>query len=152
MMHREELDHLALLGGEPQAFAHDLREFPTAVDVRGTSGTCVFTQIVQKQREFQERLVWRLLIETRQGLETRLVRLGKALEHLNTTQGVLINGVAMIQIVLDQTGEGIEFGDIGTEQAMAMHLTQDRSRMWLRQDTEEHGGSFWTATDGLIGE
>ena len=24
--------------------------------------------------------------------------------------------------------------------------------MRLRQDTEEHGGSFWTTTDGFIGE
>src|SRR5215813_4019603 len=152
MMHREELDHLALLGGEPQTFAHDLRELPTAVDVRGTSGTCVFTQIVQKQGEFQERLVWGLLIEARQGLETRLVRLGKPLKHLDATQGVLIDCVAMIQIVLDQTSEGIEFGDISAEQTMAMHLTQDRSRMRLRQDTEEQGGGFWTTPDGFISE
>jgi hypothetical protein len=24
--------------------------------------------------------------------------------------------------------------------------------MRLRQDTEEHGGSFWTTTDGFIGK
>ena len=39
----------------------------------------------------------------------------------------------MIQIMLDQTGECIEFGDISAEQAMAMHLMIDQALriVWL---------------------
>ena len=149
MVHGKELDHTTLLAREAHTLTHGLGQFPTAVDMRGASGANVFPQIVQQQRKFQQRLIGGLVIETRQGLEERRVRFSQALEHLNTPQGVFIDCVTMVQVVLYQAGKRIKLGDISAKQPVPMHRTQHRSRMRLRQDAKEHGSCFRSTTNAL---
>jgi hypothetical protein len=76
---------------------------------------------------------------------------GEAVEHFDGAEGVFVGGVLVEEFVLDEAGEGAEFGDEAAEEADAVHLAEGATDVTFAGEDGEEGiaNGFLVAEGGV---
>ena len=120
-----DLGHQEMVLDEPdERIRHSLIQVEAAGNVGGKAGTAAgvvgfatcFAGIVEEEGEVEEEGAIQLLEEGGIGGAGRGLGFPDAVELLEAHEGVLVGGVLVVELVLDQAGELAEFGEVFAEQ------------------------------------
>ena len=132
MLDQEE-NEAAVLVGKIQALQQLRGHLDPADDVVLAPG---LADVVQEHREIEHVAAFQLGVDLLQ--VARLVRVGQGLQVVQGHQGVLVGGVQVVDVVLDQAGQGAELGKIGAQYAEVVHAAQgSRRAVFAPQDAHE---------------
>src|SRR5882724_7952584 len=84
-----------------------------------------FAAVMQKQRQIKDEWVIELLKNLAIGDQLRIIRRCQSVELVDTYQCVFVRRVTMQKLVLHQTGELTEFGNISPQEINPMHHSKD---------------------------
>ena len=119
----EKDERLALLGRQLQAVRDALGENSARLSVRpGPDG---FAGIVQEQGQIKNERILELLEESSIRDQLRILRPGQSIELVDANQRMFVGGVTVEKLVLNQTGQLAEFGNVASEEIDPVHHTKD---------------------------
>src|SRR4029434_10790279 len=81
--------------------------------------------VMEKQRQIKNEWVFELLENPAIGDQLRIIRRRQSIEFVDTYQRMLVRRVTMQKLVLHQTGELAEFGDVSPQEINPMHHSKD---------------------------
>lgn len=120
-------EHAATLGRKLQASRDFLGKHGAGILVIALIGG--FARIMEKKGQIKDGWVFELLEQG--AVTTEFLALGEQdpIELFDTDQSVLVGCVTMVELVLNEAGEGTEFRDVSSKKSKIVHLAQDSSHL-----------------------
>src|ERR1041385_956672 len=124
-----------------------------ATDFGMVSVTFRLADVMQEERQVQNERPLEAVKERRVGFVRQLFGLPDTIQLLQAHQRMLVGSVLMIKLVLNQTGQFAEFGNVFPEQADLVHSAQDGSNVApLVENSEKRLAHMLVDEEGAIDE